>query len=108
MILSGTFVPLILSNLCKISMALSIFPVLTSHLALSGTKYGVKIANASGNDVATTVYLQLARKYAIQGKIHAANVKNIAIDIFATNVRHFGPTYSRTKKKKKKITIITI
>lgn len=31
--------------------------------------------------------------------MQAAIVKNIAIDILATNVRHFGPTYSNTKIK---------
>lgn len=29
--------------------------------------------------------------------MEAANVKNMAIDIFATNVLHFGPTYSKTE-----------
>lgn len=45
------------------------------------------------------VILQSARKYAIQGKMQAANVKKSAIDMFATKVRHFGPTYSNTGKK---------
>ena len=52
--------------------------------------------------MAMQVILQSAKKYAIQGKMHAANVKNIAIDMFATNVLHFGPTYSNTEIKKKK------
>jgi len=49
------------------------------------------------------VILQSARKYAIQGKMQAANVKKRAIDMFATKVRHFGPTYSSTEKREKNI-----
>lgn len=67
-----------------------------SYLADSGTSHGVNTANASGADVTIANICQLLRKYAIQGKMHAANVKNIAIDILATNVLHCGPTYSRT------------
>ena len=66
------------------------------YLALSGTIHGVTAASASGTDVATHNILQSAKKYAIHGNKHAAMVKNKAMDMLATNVRHFGPTYSNT------------
>lgn len=59
---------------------------------------GVKTAKTSGADTATANHFQLAKKSAIHGKRHAAKVKKIAIDMFATNVRHLGPTYSKTGK----------
>uniref|UniRef100_A0A1Y1LKW0 Uncharacterized protein n=1 Tax=Photinus pyralis TaxID=7054 RepID=A0A1Y1LKW0_PHOPY len=76
---------------------LSICPCDTSHLADSGTHHGVKTAKAKGTDVTTQSILQSSKYHAIQGSTHEAQVKNIAIDIFATKVLHFGPTYSNTK-----------
>lgn len=67
-----------------------------ANLADSGTSQGVSIANPSGSDVTMASNCQLLKKYAIQGKAHAANVKNMAMDMLPTNVLHFGPTYSRT------------
>lgn len=58
------------------------------------------MANASGTEVARHVIFQSAKKYAIHGNADAANVKNRAIDMFATKVRYFGPTYSKTEKNK--------
>lgn len=68
-----------------------------SYLADSGIHHGVKIERAKGADVAKQSILQSPIYKANHGKIHVAAVKNNAIDIFATNVRHFGPTYSKTK-----------
>lgn len=42
---------------------------------------------------------QSATANAIHGRTEAAKVKNMAIDMFATNVRHRGPTYSKTETK---------
>lgn len=49
-----------------------------------------------GTDVTNDKILQSAIYQAIHGNMHVAKVKNMAIDIFATNVRHLGPTYSST------------
>lgn len=58
----------------------------------------------NGIEVTRARVLQLAIYQASQGRAHVAIVKNIAIDMFATKVRHFGPTYSKTARK----TIISI
>lgn len=68
-----------------------------SDLADSGTHHGVKTAKSKGAEVAIHNILQSPKNQAIQGRILAANVKNNAIDMLATNVLHFGPTYSSTK-----------
>lgn len=77
----------------------NIYLICTSHyqyLALSGTDHGVATANRSGTEVTTASHLQSAKNQAIHGNKQDANVKNKAIDMFATNVLHFGPTYSKT------------
>lgn len=69
------------------------------YLADSGITKGVSTTKIRGADVTMANSFQFAIKYAIQGKTHAAAVKNNAIDMFATNVRYLGPTYSRTAMK---------
>lgn len=69
------------------------------YLADSGITKGVRTTKIKGADVTIANSFQFAMKYAIQGKMHAAAVKNNAIDMFATNVRYLGPTYSRTTQK---------
>lgn len=69
---------------------------LFTYLALSGTTQGVAAANIKGALVPKAKSLQSSAQIANQGKILAAKVKNRAIDILATKVRHFGPTYSKT------------
>lgn len=81
-------------------MAFSILPWDTSHLADSGTSQGVSNDKHKGADVTKVNSCQFFKYNAIHGSMQAAIVKNIAIDIFATNVRHFGPTYSNTEQKK--------
>lgn len=94
------------SNFFKIPIARSTFPCDTNHLADSGTTNGVKTANNNGADVTIANNFQSSHQIAIHGRMQAANVKNNAIDMLATNVRHLGPTYSRTEfGKKKKIKI---
>lgn len=73
-----------------------IFP---THLALSGTNQGVAIAKAKGTLVPIANVRQSSAHNANHGSNEAASVKNRAMDMFATNVRHFGPTYSRTVMK---------
>lgn len=91
--------PLMRSNFRRIPIALSTLPWDTNHLADSGTTNGVNTANSNGADVTIASSFQSSHQIAIQGKMEAANVKNKAMDMFATNVRHFGPTYSRTERK---------
>ena len=67
-----------------------------TYLALSGTIHGVTTTSSRGTEVAMHSIFQSAMKYAIHGRRHVAIVKQMAIDMFATNVRHCGPTYSRT------------
>lgn len=67
-----------------------------TYLADSGITKGVKIAKMHGVDVTIANIFQSAKYKAMNGKAVAAAVKKIAIDIFATNVLHFGPTYSKT------------
>lgn len=50
----------------------------------------------SGADVTMANICQLFNQSAIHGNAHDAHVKNNAIDMFATNVRYLGPTYSNT------------
>lgn len=69
---------------------------LPTHLALSGTNHGVATANTKGTLVPIANVRQSLAHNANHGNKEAARVKNNAIDMFATNVRHFGPTYSRT------------
>lgn len=78
------------------TIARSVFPFDTSHRADSGIIHGMKKADNIGNDVTIANNFQLLIQRAINGIVHIPNVKNIAIDIFATNVRLFGPTYSKT------------
>lgn len=68
-----------------------------ANLALSGTNQGVNTAKINGDDVITQKILQSETYSAIQGRTQAAIVKKIAMDILATNVRHLGPTYSKTE-----------
>lgn len=70
-----------------------------TDLADSGTHQGVKIARTKGTEVTMQSILQSATSNAIQGKMLAANVKKMAIDMLATKVLHFGPTYSNTSKR---------
>lgn len=70
-----------------------------AYLADSGTVNGANMTKSIGTDVAIANNLQLLIQKAIQGKTQAPKVKNIAIDMLATNVLHEGPTYSKTKKK---------
>lgn len=74
------------------------------YLADSGTNSGVNTAKIHGAEVTIARIFQSANAKAINGKADAAAVKKIAIDIFATNVRHFGPTYSRTNNRTNLIT----
>lgn len=63
----------------------------------------MRIARPSGADVIMANIFQSATKYAIHGRAQEAAVKKIAIDMLATNVLYFGPTYSRTVSGNKKI-----
>lgn len=56
-------------------------------------------ANSRGAEVTIVNILQSASQRASHGRMHAAMVKNIAMDMFATKVLHLGPTYSKTEKK---------
>ena len=80
---------------------------MSMYLALSGTTHGITAARSSGSEVAMQVHLQSAMKYAIHGRRQDAVEKYKAMDIFATNVRHLGPTYSRTVKNRN-LTIMII
>ena len=93
--------PLTFSNFLRILMAFGTLPCETSHLADSGTNHGVNMANAKGAEVTIANNFQSAKYKAIHGSAQEAIVKKIAIDMFATNVRHFGPTYSSTENKNK-------
>ena len=74
-----------------------------NYLALSGISQGVRQATIKGNDVIIENILQSATYKANHGSMTVAIVKKIAMDMFATKVRHFGPTYSKTRKFKKTI-----
>lgn len=56
----------------------------------------MNIDNNNGTDVQIAKSFQLFNHKAIQGILTAPVPKNKAIDIFAINVRHDGPTYSNT------------
>lgn len=69
-------------------------PNQSSYLADSGTTQGVTKAANSGTDNTIVNSFQSLTQKAIHGMINAPNPKKIAVPIFATNVRHCGPTYS--------------
>lgn len=71
-----------------------------THLADSGTKNGVKTANNNGIEVTTAKRRQSSKYKAKNGRLQAGAVKNIAMLMLAITVRHLGPTYSITEKKK--------
>lgn len=70
--------------------------LLLLYLALSGTIQGVMTARARGAAVTTLSQRQSATHSAIHGRLQDARVKKMAMLMLATNVRHFGPTYSST------------
>ena len=84
---------------CKSKILIVVYNVLRyrlTYLADSGTSQGVRSEIINGADVTRHRVLQSATAIAIQGRMQAAKVKNIAMDMLATKVRHFGPTYSNT------------
>lgn len=70
------------------------------YLADSGNTHGDERARISGAEVTMDRILQSAINHAIHGKIQVAKVKKRAMDMLATKVLHFGPTYSNTIKQK--------
>lgn len=80
----------------------------SNYLALSGTSQGVAAAMMKGALMPRAYLLQSSAHSAIQGSRLAPRVKKMAIDMFATNVRHFGPTYSRTVKNLLQYLVISL
>lgn len=80
-------------------MSYSFLILTVIYLADSGMHQGVKIESAKGAEVAIHKVLQSATYNANHGNMQVAAVKKIAIDMLATNVLHFGPTYSKTVKE---------
>lgn len=66
------------------------------YRALSGTTKDAERTISMGSDVASTSFLQSEIQSANHGSTMHAPPKYKAIDIFATQVRWPGPTYSNT------------